>query len=824
MFRNFLLVSFRNFLRNKTSAAINIFGLSLGIASATLIFLYVHDEINYDSIHPDYKRIYELGVSIINKDGSKESFGQTPGGWASTLKEKLPEVESYIKFWAVGFPHSIHDKSTDRIILNQDGELYWTDGNPGEIMFFPLVRGNPGRVLENSNSMVISESAAKALFGDEDPMNRVLAIKHPWTTSGKEVEFVVTGVFKDYPANTFFRPKYLLNIYGIKSVFNSRNTDFEKWINGTKLYSGFFYTYLRLKDKPDVAAINRELIKLADITAQSDSAFYASGSKIVPLLKPLAETHFDETVNWTLVDQTASKKTLTILAGIAILIVIMASINYMNLATARSVSRAKEVGIRKTLGSKRRILAWQFMQESALTTLLALIVSVILILFFLPYFNQFTGKTFSLNALTNTFAIFIILGLTILITLLGGSYPALYLSGFQPIEVLKGKFSGGRGADGLRRFLVTFQFIVAILLTISTHAIIRQMNFMQKSKLNEQGDQLLSIRYGTVAPNNKYPALKNALLKDKDIEFVTIANHLPRHDYFGDMASQFRFGESEDKVYPWSRLDGDFDFSQTYNLELVGGRFFDDGNSADSNNVILNERAVAELHKTNSEVIGVGVENMESKHKGKVIGVVKDFPFQSAYHALNPLVITSRPNQMDRIVYIKLPIGKMADKIKFIEETWKAVIPGVGFDYWFVSDEFNRLYKNERKISSLSKVFAVLAMCITTLGLYGLASYLAEQKTKEIGIRKVLGATVTRIAVLFIAIFLKIFIIAAIIAVPVSYYFVNEWLTTFVYRIPLSATIFIAGTVVILLLTLISITYETVKAARTNPVNALKHE
>jgi len=633
MFKNFLLVSLRNFLRNKTYTFINIAGLAMGMASATLIFLFVYDEITYDSIQPHYERLYTLGITVVDKNGNKQSFGEVPGGWAVTLKEKFPDIEATTRFSIFGFPTSIQDKNADRIVLNQDGELYWTENDLGEVLYFPLISGNRDKALDPANSMAISESAAKTLFGHEDPINKQLTIKHPFATFDKEVEYVVTGVFRDSPVNTFFKPKYLLNIHGLRTTYGKQGRDFDQFMNGMDLRAGFFSIYLRMKEHSNLEGINRELTRLADFTTRSDSGFYASGRKLIPILKPLPEVHFDEGTNWNFVDDSGSKKAVFIVGGIAILILIIASINYMNLATARSVSRAKEVGIRKTLGSKRRELAWQFIQESALTAFLALLLSILLIFLLMPYFNLLTSKGFTFASLFRPVVVFAILSLTLFVTVLGGSYPAFYLSGFKPAEVLKGIVSGGRG-NGLRKALVTFQFAVAILLTLSTNAIISQMDLIQKSKLNEQGDQLLSIRYGTVAPNNKYPAFKNALVREKGLDLVTIGNHLPRHDYFGGMRFPFRFRDIDDKEYEWSQLNVDFDFPRTYQLEFVSGRDFDPKTPSDSNSVLLNERAVAELHKTNSDIIGTQVENTETKQKSRVIGVVRDFPFQSAYHAV----------------------------------------------------------------------------------------------------------------------------------------------------------------------------------------------
>jgi putative ABC transport system permease protein len=824
MIKNYLLITLRNFLRNKVHTSINIIGLTIGIASSSLIFLYVFDELSYDTIHPKSDELYSLGVFVYDKNGNKETFGVVPGGWAGTLKSKFENIEDVTKISINGFPHSIHDKEADKIILNQDGELYWVENSLNRILYFPLLQGNTEKALEHVNSMVISESASKALFGDNSPLDRIVTIKHPFSTLGKEVDYVISGIFKDYPSNTFFRPKYLLNVHGLKTVYEREGRNFDEFINGNNFNGGFFFTFLRMPGNPDLSPVREELKRLADVATRSDSAFFASGSRLEPVVKPFTEMHFDSGFNWSVFEQQGDIQTVIVLAGVGLLILLIASINYMNLATARSSTRGKEVGLRKTLGSRRRDIAIQFIQESAITTFIAFILAVVLIFIALPYFNQLSNKHFGFSALLNPYFLLALLAIIIAVTVLGGSYPAFYLSSFKPAAVLKGGIARGKNSDVLRKTLVTFQFASAVLLTISTLVILRQMDLIQKSKLNESGEQILSVRYGTVAPNEKYEALKNELLKDKDLNGVTMANHLPRHDYFGGMETNFRINEVDDKEYTWSILSLDFDFTKAFDIQMVAGRDFDSNIPSDSNTVLINEKAVKILNRTNADILGMQIENSFSKRRSTIIGVVKDFPFQSAYHTINPLVLSPHLSQRDRILYIKLPGKLVGEKIKFIEDTWKKVMPGVGFDYWFISDEFGRLYKKERQISSMAKLFAMLALCITILGLYGLASYMAEQSTKEVGIRKALGATVAQVVFQFMSTFLKMFGISLLIALPAAWYFSDQWLSTFVDRITIGPELFITSAGFILILMVATVIYEVVTAARANPIKALRHE
>lgn len=563
--------------------------------------------------------------------------------------------------------------------------------------------------------------------------------------------------------------------------------------------------------------------------AQNDSSFVAGGWKLRPFLTRMSAIHFDQKNLWENGIR-GDKKYLAIFSSVAVLILLIACINYMNLATARSARRAKEVGLRKSLGSKRREIAWQFFSESILMTLGSLVIAVLLVIIFLQPFNQLAHKSFTLVSLLDPYMLLIVLGIVLFMSIVSGSYPALYLSAFKPVEVLKGKVVKGIGAELFRKGLVTLQYAVSLVLIISTFVVVRQMEHMQNTKLNEQGSQLLSIRYGGTAPQNKFAAFKQAVLQDKDIEHVTMANHLPRLNYFGWIGTTLKFPELHDKDLQWNQLNVEFDFAKTYQLEFIAGRDFDENNVADSSAMILNEAAVKALNQPIEKVIGAIVtESGDNNPDGivrsyKVIGVVKDFPFRSMHQAIEPLVLNPHVHFIDRIAYIKLPVGHFQEKIKSIEKTWREIFPGVGFDYWFVSDEFNRMYLAESRVSSLAKAFAILAILITALGVFGLASYTAEQKTKEVGIRKVLGAAVRQVVAMFVWGFLKILLIAAVIAIPLAYLLADRWLADFAYRSTISPMIFIVSLFGLILITLLTVSYETWKAARANPVHSLRSE
>lgn len=826
MLRNYWLITLRNFQRQKMFALLNMFGLALGLASAILIFLYVSDELQYDTMHPYFHNTYRIGCRFTNREGQVFDNTTSPGFWLKELKETRSEVIAGTRVDYIGYPTSLHHKAKDKIILTE--EIKWLEPHFDAILDFKLVKGNQEKMFDDHNTMVLSETGARRMFGDQDPIGETITLKHNFATQGREIDVLVTGVFRDYPANSHFKPKYIINVNAYRTLLGD---NFNNYMEGRRFRDNieFFENYLVVKPGTDMKPIEAELQRMSDQLTLSDSNFVANGFKLTPFIVKMEDMHFDKNILWEEDNTQGNRTYLAIFSAVAISILLIACINYMNLATARSARRAKEVGLRKSLGSKRGEIAKQFFFESTLMTFAALVLAVLLVIAFLVPFNQLAHKTFTVASLLNPYMIAIVLLIVLFMAFISGSYPAIYLSGFRPSEVLKGQVVKGRGAELFRKSLVTIQYAVALVLIISTFTVIRQMSYMQNTKLNAQGSQLLSIRYGGNAPQDKFLAFKQAVLQDKDIEHVTMANHLPRLNYFGFIGATVRFPGLHEEEMQWNQLNVDFDFPKTYDLEFITGRDFDAANINDSSAVILNEAAVKALNQPIEKVMGSSVTLNNRRGDGsttsfRVIGIVKDFPFRSMHQAIEPLMLNPHVHFIDRIAYIKLPPGKFQEKIASIEKKWKEIMPGVGFDYWFVSDEFNRMYLEEGRVSSLSKSFAVLAILITVLGVFGLASYTAEQKTKEVGIRKVLGAVVKQVVGMFLWVFVKIFLVSAVIAVPAAYFIARYWLEGFMYRSSISPLIFGASLLGLLLITLITISYETWKAARTNPVNALRSE
>ncbi|MEM6841733.1 MAG: FtsX-like permease family protein [Bacteroidota bacterium] len=811
MLKNYFLIAIRSFAKQKVFAFVNIFGLAVGLASTVFIFLYVVDELSFDTMHPEADRTYRIGATITTDDGNTFQQTYVPGGWASQLKERYPDVQEALRYLWAGYPAAITNQEVDKIILTE--ELFWTEGTFDKVLHFPLISGNPDEVFTLPNAIVLTESAATSLFGDENPVGKRLDIRHPGMTNNEDVETIVTAVIEDFPSNSHIQPKYLVNYEVLRPLFDGNLEEY-----ADNLQQGFFSAYIVTAEDADPEKIEGELVELVASGLGEDAP------QVNPFIQEVTNLHFDEVNQWTN-EGSGDIQYVYIFGSIGLLILIIACINYMNLATARSAKRAKEVGLRKAMGSNRKQLVAQFMNESVLTTFLGLVLAVVLIALFLPNFNDLARKSFSLTSLLNPVIIGGVLGILFLVAIVAGSYPALFLSGFNPVEVLKGQQESGKGPELFRKVLVIFQFTITVILVISTGIMLHQMNYIQSSKLNEGAEQMVSIRFGGFADINRYSAFRQAVVQNPDINQITIGNHLPRQNYFGPIGTNLIFpGINSEQEYDWSQLNVDFAFPETYDLELVTGRFFDPANPSDSNAYLLNETALRNLGVGLDEVLGMEVRNTQTERSGTVIGVVEDFPYRSMHQTIGPLAINARPHPIDQIVYVKLPTESLQTHLAYLEDQWKEIFPNVGFDYWFLSDEFGRMYQAESRMADLTQTFAVLAILIACLGLFGLASFMAERRTKEIGIRKVLGASVPQIIVLLLTNFVKMVGIAIVIAIPLAYLLMNNWLQNFVYHVPMSIVIFVVAVVLVLTLTLLTVGYEAIRASNANPVKSIRHE
>ena len=829
MLLNYLLLALRNLKKQRGYAIINTLGLAIGLASAIFIFLYVHDELTYDTQHPHATQTYRLGSQFEFPNGESQGYPGSPAGWDNYIMDNYKDITGISSFSFFGMPTSIHYLPGDKIVLTQ--EIIWAETNLNEILSIPIIKGHSTHPLTALNSLIMSETAARELFGEDDPLNKTVSISNMYATNGRKIEMMVVGVYKDFPSNTHIRPKYICNILALKEVV----TDLENRLNtsmgeGNNTY--WTQSFFVCSNESRIEDIRADLQKMAD--ARFNQEF-----KLKPLIQNITNVHFDQEIDWAIKHKSADKKYVYVFVSIAILILIVACINYINLSTAKSVTRAREIGLRKTFGGIRLQLFAQFMTESFLLVLTAMLVALQLVILFIPQFNNLTGKTFSSLHVFNAPMMLLTGAVVVFVTLLAGSYPALFMSGFQPASVLKGRFAFRKGSNTFRQFLTTLQFIVAVILLTGTVIVVRQMDLMRNSKLNEAGRQIVSIRYGgfTVpTTDSQYITFKNLILQDPDIESVSLANHLPRLDFFGAVNIQMQFPEISEEKHEWFQLNGDFDFPETFKMKIIAGRNFDPQNIADSSAILLNESAVKALKLTPSEMIGKtvirpdymipwsGSGTARAPVTGLVVGVVEDFPYQSMHKKIDPLAISPKPHSDDRIIYVRLPAASMNQKIASLERVWKQAFPDLGFDYWFVDEEFGRMYENETQVAQLTEKFSALAILIACVGIYGLAAFLSEQRTKEIGIRKTFGASNIQILFILTSVFAKLLAVACVIGVPIAYYLSNRWLESFVYQTSLSFLVFGGAIGLIAVITMLTVGYESLKASMANPVTALKHE
>lgn len=797
-----------------------------------MILLYVHDEMTYDDYHPHADKTYRIGYKIQFPNGEFANAPEAPSGWDNYIKENYHGIGAITSFTSAGMPTSIGYEPKDKIVLTE--EIIWAESNLRDVIHIPIVQGDSKNPLREVNSMMLSRSAARELFGDEDPINKVVYMSHMWMTNGRKIDMMVTAVYDDLPANTHIKPKYIFNILSLKAVTENLETLLNTSM-GDEENNFFTQSLFVCEDASQLPAITEDLQKKANaIIARFNLQF-----TFTPFLRKITEVHFDKDVNWGNDERPADITYLYVFISIAILILVVACINYINLSTAKSANRAREIGLRKTFGGFRTQLFFQFMMESFVLVVMSAAVALILALLLLPAFNDLTAKTFSYRHLFQPMMMLIAGGIIIFVTILAGAYPALFVSGFQPASVLKGKFAFRKGSNVFRQFLTTVQFVVAVTLLSGTVIVVRQMNLMRNSKLNEAGKQIVSIRYGGftgVADNQKFLTFKSRVMEDPELTEVTLANHLPRLEFFGPINMEMQFPEVGEEKHQWYQLNGDYDFPKTFDMKIIAGRDFDHNNVADSSAILLNESAVKALKFSPAEVVGKSVirpaytmgygprDTTAAPVTGTVIGVIEDFPYRSMHKKIDPLAVSPVPHTNDRIIHVRLPEGKMGEKIAYLERVWKETFPDFGFDYWFIDEEFGRMYSAETKVAELTEKFSALAILITCAGLYGLASFLSEQRTKEIGIRKTLGASNTQIFLMLVKVFGKLLLIASFIGIPIAFYFSAQWLDSFVYKTPLSFFVFAASLLLVSAITIFTVGYEALKASMANPVKALKHE
>jgi len=789
MFKNYIKIAIRNLTKHKRYSLINILGLSIGMACFILIMLWVQDELSYDRFHENSDDIY-----IIIRNDHKKSDAATSRLLASALKTDLPEVVNAASFTPLPDPFKVYieyqNRSFEENIALAEPQFF-------KIFSFDFIEGNPQSAFKDPNSIIMTERMCKKYFGDKKPLGESITI----SLLGQERVLKVTGILKNIPRNTHIRRELFVPIEFLKSY----------GINWDSWYSQTVNTYIQTQDKIDISKMEKKILACKLRNYKEENVSYT--------LLPLTKIHLHAT-NIEYFTTTGDIKYIYIFSVIAGIILLIACINYMNLSNALSLKRAKEIGIQKVIGAHRIQLMRQYFGETFILTIFALFCGVFLVELFLPVLNQLSGKSLSMNFLNQQFIITILLT-TIITCTISGLYPAVFISGFKPIQVLKGKFHIGERGINLKKGLIVFQFALSIMIIVCTLIVSNQMNFIQNSNLGYDKENIVCLKVkGDIS--RQYEAFKNKLLENSSIIKVSRSEPLDANE-LGETEDVFWSGKNE-KFKTWA-LHVDPDFSSTYKIKMQEGRFYSNQSPSDKTSAyVLNATAVEKMGLKSP----LGKDLTVWGRKGKIIGVVKDFHFSSLHHFIEPVILRipnpEEENIYYRIISIRLNRNALSQSLAFIENTWKSVFPSESFNYYFVDENLNLNYLAEQRMSKIFKTFSLLAIFIACLGLYGLTAFTIEQKIKDIGVHKVLGASVSNIVFLISKNFLWWIIFSNAIAWPVTYYVMNKWLQDFAYRIDLNIWPFLMAGLLALVIALLTVSWQAVRAATVNPVKSLRYE
>jgi putative ABC transport system permease protein len=805
MFRNYLKTAFRNLLRYKGFALINIASLTIGIIGCLVIGLFVWDEWQYDKNIPHAENIYRI-YEERKEENNTTLFAPTPPMYATFLQQQYPEVDTATRMMMRG----------DKYLMERgENRAYETKGrfvDPSFLQFFSLKlsKGDVATALTTPLAVVISEDLAKRYFAKEDPLGKTIFIDKD--------TFEVKGVMAPLPDHFHLDFNYLMPI----SALHLPDARMQRWTWHQ------FMTYVKLKPGSDVAAVQHKF--QAHIRKEVMPTIQEQNSSFMPYFQPLREIHLksaDFVYDNAIRGNASYVKGLTI---IALFVLVIACFNFINLATARSFRRAKEIGVRKVVGAERKQLVFQFISETVMLAIFSMILATTATLFIIPLLNEFTGKSISFNPLTNPALGLLILAAGIMIGILAGVYPALILSGFQPIKVLKNMKLAGGGRSWLRPALVVVQFSLSVLLIVSTIIVYRQTQYLNNKDLGFNKDQVVyfQVRDGV---EEKLETFKNEMKKSPNIQYVTSGYGLPGDAFAGET---IKVHTSEGvKEHGSNVFLGDHDYVKTLGLKVIAGRDFSREMKTDEREAfIINETAVRELgYGTPEKAIGQTiswnewepVDTANPVKKGKVIGVVQDFHYKSLREKVTTSIIHIYP-QVTFTIAAKLKAADISNTIKYINGLWDQFAPGYPLDYKFMDETYGVMYNSEEKLSKLLWIFAIMAIIVGCMGLFGLAAFSAEQRTKEIGIRKVLGANVFNIMALLSKSFVLLVLLASLIAMPLALWAMNNWLDDFPYRVEISWWIFGVAILAALLVALITVSFQSIKAATANPVKSLRTE
>jgi len=789
MLINYLKITVRNIKRHKAFSFINIAGLGIGLAISLFIVLWVQDELNYDRFHKNYENIYRIVEQWKISEGSVNPGATTPYPLGPALRDNYREVEESLHFFI----------ESGTLVGYKDKRFYenkfaFADANFFTLFSFPLLKGSPENAIKDLNSLVISQSMAEKYFGNEDPIGKVLTIN-------ARHDFIVSGIMFDMPHNSHIQADFICNFEFLIA---------DQW--STRWVDHMYYTYLRLRPDTDLETFGTKIKSFINDKNHDPTTIQIS-------LQPLKDIHLRSHFNYDLGGTSQGKALYVyIFSIVAALVLLIACINFMNLATAKAANRAKEIGVRKVSGAFKSHLIKQFMGESFFMSLLALLFAIICVSFLLPVFNSLTGKNFNSMSLLNSSMIFYSFALAVITGLLAGIYPALYLSSIRPSSILKGKLRSGAKSRSFRRTLVVLQFGLSVILLMGTFVISDQLAYIQNKNLGIKKDHIIYMEKREKPPHD-HSAFKAELTRYPEIKSVTTSSQLPSNITWGTTGVEWE-GMTSGQMIHWSVMSVDFDYFDTFGLEILEGRNFSKEISTDADAAYI-------INETGADILGyestIGKKLTLWDMEGPIIGIVRDFHINSLHEQIEPLIIKVNPS-WNSIIFVKIDANNIKSSIAKIEEVYQRMNPDYPFQFHFLDAQYEDMYISEERTGKLFRYFSFLAIFISCLGLFGLSSFVAEQRTKEIGIRRVFGANIPVILVQLLRDFTKWVLIANIIAWPIGYYAMTQWLKNFAYRTDFDWRIFLLSGVITLLIAVATVSYKSLKAATANPIDSLRYE
>ncbi len=806
IFAHYLKVTLRNLKRSKLFSFINILGLAIGMAACLLILHYVHFERSYDRFHPDYERIYRLRYERTSEDGAAVRFASCCPPAAEAIRGVFPEVETIARIYR----NRAVVARKDRDIKFTEERMYFAEPEFFLLFQVEFIEGDPLDDIRRPNMAFISRSTAEKYFGTEDPLGKFL------TVDGK-TDYRVAGLYEDIPANSHLKFDIVLSYDNIRALFDPQV--FESWG-----YTGYF-TYIKFREGADPGAFQK---KMPDLVERSCGELMRTYKVLIELkLQPIVEIHLTSHYMQEY-EINGSRDAVNILMIIAVFIIIMAWINYVNLSTSRALARAKEVGLRKVVGASRRHIMAQLFFETLIMNLIAVFLALLLVQTFLPVFSRVSGTPSTYIIWEQSWFWATVALMWLAGVLLSGSYPVAAISSFRPALVLKGVLGSTPKGMNFRKALVAFQFIIALVLLGGTFAVYKQIIFMKSQDLGFDQDQILVINLPRIRDEafaKKIDVFKEELLKQSDIQKLCVATEVPGRQIYWDAGAIHREGEDAGKGKNYMIVGVDYDYVDVFDLNLLYGRNFSKEFPADKMALLLNETAVRWMGFESSEAaVGQQVDYWGEIYN--VIGILSNFHQQSLKQEFEPTIYRLVPYGLTWIGKFALKINSLniRDTIALIGRQYASLFPESPFEYFFLDDYFNQQYQGDELFGRVTGIFSLLAIFVTSLGIFGMSASMSFQRTKEIGIRKVLGATTSGIVGLLAKDFLVLIFISLFVAWPLTYWGIQSWLSTFAYRMPLNTALFLAPLVIITIVTALTIGSNVMKAALANPVEAIKHE